>query len=104
MLTIEHWLSIIFAVVSLVIQLWAFIDCLGRKSRDFLAVGRQSKNFWLLLTGISAAVGTIMTALPLLFYQVGTTGLLTLVALCVAAVYLAGPRREIKGDTGGYAF
>ena len=73
---------------------WAFVDCLRRRADAFPAIGRQSKQMWLLLTGASPLV-------QFLFGYFGLLGLLGIAGAVVALVYLVDVRPKIIEITGG---
>ncbi|MDN5692830.1 MAG: DUF2516 family protein, partial [Micrococcaceae bacterium] len=53
----------------------------------------RDKSFWLILTGVAAAVGVLGVL------SGGGMGMFGLLAACVACVYLAGPRQEMGPAT-----
>lgn len=101
-MSLERWLWLALGVVALAIELWAFVDCLGRKGDHFQVAFKRTKGFWTGLTAGSAAVG----ALGLFGAGLGTFMLFQLAAVCVASVYLADVKpalNELKGS-GGSAY
>ena len=105
-ITVEHWLYLGLGVVGFVLEVWALIDCATRGSQQFERAGQRPKSFWLILTGLAALVG-LMTVWGALTFGGGGFGLFQIAALCVAGVYLAGPRAELKlfgsgGNSYGY--
>ena len=105
-LTVEHWLYLALGVVAVVLQIWALADCATRGNEQFLRAGQRPKSFWLILTAVAAAVG-VMSVWGLFSFG-GGLGILGIAALCVSAVYLAGPRSELKlfgrGSGTGYGY
>jgi hypothetical protein len=93
--SIENWLYIALSLVSVVLQVWAVGDCLTRGKDQFERAGQRPKSFWMILTGIAAVVGLLTFAGSIGSLGAGF-GLFQIAALCVAAVYLAGPRSELK--------
>jgi hypothetical protein len=79
------WALTLFA---LVLELFAFVHCLLQKREAFPAVGTLSKGIWLALTGI----GALLT----FFLGVSPFGLLGLIGLTAAAVYILDVRPGIK--------
>ncbi len=77
----------------LVLQVWALVDCIGRKAPAFPAAGKLTKATWILLSALALAI-------VLLFKSV--TSLPCYVAIIISAVYLADVRpavREISGPS-----
>lgn len=98
----QHWLYFGLGILALGIELWALVDCLGRKGEHFQAAFKRTKGFWTGMTAGSVAVG----ALSLLSTGLGTLMLFQLAAVAVASVYLADVKpalNELKGS-GGSAY
>ena len=76
---------------ALVLQAWAFVDCLSRKAAAFPAAGKLTKPTWLLLTGLALAIGLIFRSV---------TFLLSFIAIIVSSVYLADVRPAVKEISG----
>lgn len=106
-LNVENWLYLALGVVAVVLEVWALFDCATRGAEQFERAGQRPKSFWLILTGLSAVVG-LMTVWGSFTLGSGGFGLLQIAALCVAGVYLAGPRSELKlfgsGGNRGYGY
>lgn len=109
-LMLEGWINLALTVVGGVLALWAVIDCVGRGTEQFERAGIRAKSFWTILTVIAAVIGGLglWASLSFLVQQgvaTGQIGFLGIAALCVAAVYLAGPRRTLKIYGGsGYSY
>lgn len=78
------------------IEVWALVDAARRPAAAFVSAGKRTKNFWLLLTGIAAAVGFI--GIP---FGGGSVGFLAFIAVVPAGVYLADVRPAVRGYGGG---
>ncbi len=92
-------LFLVLALVLFGVEVWALVDAARRPAGAFLAAGKRTKRFWLLLTGAAAAVGFIAIPPPLglgLF-----TGFLQFVAVVPAGVYLADVRPAVSSYGGG---
>ncbi|HEY6788546.1 MAG TPA: DUF2516 family protein [Trebonia sp.] len=86
-------LTLFFAVLLLaafVIELWAFIDVVRRPAAAFLAAGKQTKQIWLIISGVAAVLG-----LAFAFYG-GITNILAVVAFVAAAIYHVDVRPKVK--------
>ncbi len=93
-LAVEYWLFIALAVVGAGLALWATIDCLRRPAELFVRAGLRDKNFWTLLNVAALAVAAFSVA-----FRSGM-GMLGIIALCISAVYLAGPREQLNLYSG----
>jgi hypothetical protein len=86
-------LTVFFAVLLLAafgIELWAFIDVIRRPAAAFLAAGKQSKQIWLIISGVAAVLG-----LAFAFYG-GITNILAVVAFVAAAIYHVDVRPKVN--------
>ena len=63
------------------VEVYALVDCVRRRPDAFVAAGKRTKQFWLLVTGVATLLGVVaLGALP---------GILAIVAIVAAGVYLA---------------
>ena len=92
LLQIPNVLALALSGVALVLKVFALIDAAIRPPAAFTATSNQSKVFWV---GILAA-GLVLSMLVLC----NPTIIFNLVAVCVAAVYLAGVRPAIREALG----
>ena len=92
LLQIPSVLALVLSGLALVLKVFALVDAAIRPPAAFTATSNQSKVFWV---GILAA-GLVLSLLFLL----SPTIIFNLVAVCVAAVYLAGVRPAIKEALG----
>ena len=89
---VPNVLALALGGVALVLKVFALIDAAIRPPAAFTATSNQSKVFWV---GILAA-GLVLSML----FLFNPTIIFNLVAVCVAAVYLAGVRPAIKEALG----
>ncbi|WP_127126870.1 DUF2516 family protein [Georgenia sp. SYP-B2076] len=92
LVTLQQYLMLGLSLVLFGVEAWALIDAARRPAAAFLAAGKRTKNFWLILTGVAAAVG---------FIGIGGIGFLQFVAVVPAGVYLADVRPAVSGYGGG---
>lgn len=91
---------LVLGVVALGCEVFAFVDALRHPENAYVAAGKRTRTFWLVLLGVALAIGFVMLFNPLSLF-----GLLAFVG---AAVYLADVRpalRQVRGigrrsDTG----
>jgi hypothetical protein len=79
-------------VVALIIEAFAFINCLTQRSDAFGAIGTLSKGLWLALTGASLLVTAVSH---------WAIGLLGFIAITIAAVYLLVVRPALRDAADG---
>ncbi|GAA5177792.1 DUF2516 family protein [Rugosimonospora acidiphila] len=79
-------------VVSLIVELFAFVNCLTQRTDAFLVVGRIPKGGWLAMTG-----GAVLVTL--LFGSV--RNFLGLIAVTVSLVYVLDLRPALRDAVDG---
>ncbi|PRY11123.1 uncharacterized protein DUF2516 [Kineococcus rhizosphaerae] len=103
---LQNGVLLLLGVLAFGLGVWALVDCLRRPAAAFVAAGKRTKTFWLVVVAVATAIGFI--SLP--FANLGLLGILAVVG---AAVYLAdvrpavrqyggGPRRGDRGGQGPY--
>ncbi len=84
---VQNIVILVLWVLFLGLKVYAFVDCVRRPTQAFVAVGRQTKPLWLILTGISALAGLVFQD-PL--------GLIGIAGLVASLVYLFDVRPRIQ--------
>lgn len=74
-------------------KLFVFIDALSRRKDAFVAAEKQTKPFWLIILGIAIVVDWL--------FNFDLLGILPVVGLIAAIVYLVDVRPALKQVTGG---
>lgn len=85
--------ELLLFLFALIIEVAAFLHCLLQRPDAFKAVGTLSKGLWLALTGGAAFLT--------LFVLSGSLGILGLIGVIAAAVYLLDVRPAIRDLAGG---
>lgn len=88
MLAIEQALNLALFLGALGLELFALIDALTRPARAFEATGKMTKQAWVLILAL-ALVTVILFRSPI--------GLLGLLGVVAAGVYLADVRPALRG-------
>ncbi|HET9898492.1 MAG TPA: DUF2516 family protein [Streptosporangiaceae bacterium] len=99
-----EWFFWALAVAALICEVWAFADALRRPTAAFPAASRQTKPLWLIITGVSAAIGLYSATFGSTSGISIVVGILPVAAFIVAAIYLTDVRprvREIGRGGGG---
>jgi|SRR5580700_4330711 hypothetical protein len=82
---------VIIGFAAFAVEAWAFVDAIIRPAQAFIAVGKRTKQLWLLITGVSAVVG-----LAFAFLGNAAMSILGVAAFVAAAVYLTDVRPKVK--------
>ncbi len=86
------WIELVLLLFALCIEVFAFVNCLIQKSENFAAIGTLSKGAWLALTG-GAALVTL--------FSLRALGLLGLIAITIAAIYILDIRPALRDAVDG---
>lgn len=78
--TLQSWIVLALSVAALAVEVYALVDCVRRRPDAFTAAGKRTKNFWMLVTGVAVLLGIV---------ALGGLGLLAIVGIVAAGVYLA---------------
>ncbi len=89
------WMALSLAVF--VMQVVALVDALRRPARAYTAEGKLSKNVWLLILGVAAAIGLL--GIP--SGSGGGFGFLNIIAVTPAIIYWVDVRPRIRPYGGG---
>ncbi|MGH3716984.1 MAG: DUF2516 family protein [Micromonosporaceae bacterium] len=85
--------DLIIFVFAVTIEVAAFVHCLLQRPDAFKAVGTLSKGLWLALTGGAALLSLLILSSPV--------GILGLIGITAASVYLLDVRPAIRDLAGG---
>lgn len=91
--TVQNTVTLVLGVAAFIMMAWALVDCLRTRQDAFPAAGKRTKSFWLILTGVAAAIGFISIYAPLNIFN--------LAAVIAAAVYLTDVRPAVRSLRGG---
>lgn len=92
LLAIPAALSVIIFWATLALKAFALGDAAIRPKEAFPAVDKQTKVFWLIILGLAVVVGFVFPS---------GIGLLNIVGVVAAAVYLVGVRPAVREVSGG---
>jgi uncharacterized protein DUF2516 len=81
------WLLLLAAFV---VEAFAFVDVLRQQKAAFPAAGKQTKNIWLIITGVALIIG-----LGGAVGQLAIFSILPIVGFVAAAIYLADVRPKV---------
>ncbi len=90
-LTPLNWINWILLVAAFVVEAWAFVDALRRPTAAFPAAGKRTKPLWLVITGVSLAVGFFSAA-----YNTSLISIFPIAAFIAAAIYLTDVRPKVR--------
>lgn len=90
------WLGL--SLVVFAVQVAAFVDALRRPARGFTSEGKLSKNIWLLILGVAAALGLL--GIPT-SGSGGGFGFLNVIAVTPAIIYWVDVRPRLRPYSGG---
>jgi len=79
----------LIALAMLAVKVWALVDAIIRPAPLYIAAGKQSKTFWV-----------VILALSVVFLGIGLLGLAGLVASIVYLVDVRPAIRDLRGQRG----
>jgi uncharacterized protein DUF2516 len=86
--------NLVFYIAALVIEVVAFGNCLFQRSDAFPAIGTLPKGAWLALTGGSVLITLLFTQSPI--------GMIGIILITIAAVYLLDVRPALRDAVDGH--
>jgi hypothetical protein len=92
----QSLVMLVLGVLAFVAQVVAIVDAARHRADAFVAASKQTKQRWLIILGVAAAIGFVSLLNPLNIFN--------LIAFVAAAVYLVDVRpalRQITGRGGG---
>jgi 4-amino-4-deoxy-L-arabinose transferase-like glycosyltransferase len=98
---VQGIIMLALGLLALALQVYALVDAARQRADAFPATGNQTKQIWLLITGVATAIGFVSLQGPLNFFN--------LLAIVAAAVYLTKVRPQIHqisgrgGSSSGYS-
>ena len=87
----QNAIVLLLSVVAIGLEAYAVFDCVRRRPDAFVAAGKRTKQFWLLVTGGALLLG---------FVSLGGLGFLAIVCVIAAGVYLADVKPALDQVTG----
>ena len=94
---LQRYIVLGLSIAALGVEIYAVVDCVRRRPDAFVAAGKRTKQFWLLVTGVAVLLG---------FVALGGVGFLAIVAVIAAGVYLADVKPaldQVMGRGSGQA-
>jgi hypothetical protein len=92
-LSVVGYFFLAVAIFAAIIEVWALADSVTRPAQAFVAVGKQSKQLWLIINGVATAVGI---GYALYVQSLTVLQFLPVAAFVAAAVYLTDVRPKVK--------
>lgn len=90
---VQGWIQLVLGVAALAIQVWALVDAAMTRADAFVATGKRTKQFWVVVTGIAALIGFVFFTNPF--------NIFSLIGIVAAAIYLTDVRPAVAPIRGG---
>lgn len=87
----QYYVTLVLTIAALALEVFAFVHALRTRPDAFAAAGKRTKNFWLGVTGVAMLLG---------FISLGGLGLLAIIGVVAAGVYLADVRPAVETVQG----
>ena len=84
---------LVLGLLAFAMQVFALVDAVRNRPDAFVAAGKRTKQFWLIVLGVAAALGFVSILNPL--------NIFSLLAVVGAGIYLADVRPALRQVSGG---
>ena len=88
----QDLIQTVIGVGVFAMMVWALVDCVRTRPDAFVAAGKKTKQFWLVLTGGATLIGFVFVLNPFNIFN--------LLAVVAAAVYHADVKPALKAVQG----
>ena len=88
----QNLVSLLLGLAALALEVFASVDAIRHRPDAYVAAGKRTKQFWTIVTGVSALVGFVFMFSPL--------NLLGILAVVGAGIYLADVRPALRQVSG----
>lgn len=88
--SVQGVVVMVLGLLALGAEVFALVDAVRHRPDAFVAAGKRTKNFWLLVLGVATAVGFVTNVLSMF----------GIIAFVAAAVYLADVRPALAQVSG----
>lgn len=88
----QSTVALLLGIAALVLEVFAFVDAVRHRADAYVAAGKRTKQFWAIVTGVSALVGFVTFLSPL--------NMLGILAVVGAGIYLADVRPALRQVSG----
>jgi len=96
---LQSLIVLVLALGAFALELFALVDALRRRPDAFVAAGKRTKRFWVILLVVAAALGFIGVPPPVGFGD--ALSIFSIIAVVAAAVYLTDVRPAVRQIRGG---
>ena len=87
----QGYVMLVLTLAALALEVFAFVHALKTRPDAFVAAGKRTKQFWMAVTGVAILLG---------FVSLGGLGLLAILGVVAAGVYLADVRPAVETVQG----
>ncbi len=101
---LQYGVLLVLAVLAFGMQIYALFDAVRARPDAFVAAGKLTKQKWVAILAVATAFGFIALPPPIGAGFLSSLGLLSIVAVVAAAVYIVDVKpavRQIGGGGGG---
>ncbi|MDQ6715092.1 MAG: DUF2516 family protein [Actinomycetota bacterium] len=90
--TVQNTLVLVLGVLALGCEVFAMVDVLRHRPEAFVAAGKRTKTFWMVILAVALAVGVI--------FVLNVLNFIGIIAFVAAAVYLTDVRPALRQVSG----
>src|SRR5690349_13926929 len=93
--TAQGIVTLLLGLAAFVAEVFALVDCVRHRPDAFVAAGKRTKQFWMIVTGIATLFGFVAIGDGQRTFSIG------LIAVVGAGIYLADVRPALRQVSGG---
>lgn len=97
---LQNLIVLVLSAAAFGLKIFALVDCVRRQPGAFVSSGKLTKQLWLIILAVAAALGFIVLPYPIGGGR-GALGFLGIIAVVAAAVYLTDVRPAVGGGRPG---
>lgn len=91
---------LVLSVVALGLEVYALVDAIRHRPDAYVAAGKRTKGFWVAILAVATAFGFVALPPPIGAGFISSLGILSLLGVVAAAVYLTDVRPAVQQMRG----
>lgn len=96
--SVQSVIVLVLSLIALALEIYALVDALRHRPDAFVAAGKRTKTFWVAILSVATAFGIL--ALPFGAGYISSLGILALLGVVAAAVYLTDVKPAVTQMRG----
>lgn len=98
--SLQYLIVVVLSVVAFGLEAYALVDAIRHRPDAYVAAGKRTKGFWVAVLAVATAFGFIALPPPIGSGIISSLGILSLVGVVAAAVYLTDVKPAVQQMRG----